>query len=209
MTPHRRVFRFPCYGPAGPDASGSRDARLFQTSFANAETKMPPAWSPRAFAVPRKIGVTDLPRKESVRVGWSRLRTQTARAGLHRALAAMAAGGWRCGSASTWSKYDSTRRNGPRGSARVRTLLALIDACKRNFHVAMSGPASRPSGLPERTDAPVKEETAVSPTRRQPPRSILASGKLRDLLVAAAGSKRWLAAMSGRKVISQLRTGVR
>jgi len=101
VTPHRRVFRFPCHGPSGPDASGSHDARLFRTSFANAETKMPPAWSPRAFAVPRKIGVTDLPGKESIRVWNAALRTQIARTGPHRALAAMASGGRRCGSVST------------------------------------------------------------------------------------------------------------
>lgn len=149
VTPHRRVFRSPCHGPMGPDASGSRDARLFRTSFANAETKMPPAWSPRAFAVPRKIGVTDLPWKESIRVGLPRLRTQTARTGPHRALAAMASGGRRCGSVSTWSKCGSTQRNGPRESARVRTLLALESVCKRNFFITTDGPVSRPGGIPE------------------------------------------------------------
>lgn len=56
-TAHCRLFR-----NGNPFALPRyRGARVCWTSFANAETKMPPAWSPRAFAVPRKIGVTDLP----------------------------------------------------------------------------------------------------------------------------------------------------
>lgn len=92
-TAYRRLFpdgdSLRCTAAAG----ASRCTRVWWTSFANAETKMPPAWNPRAFAVPRKIGVTDLPWKGPVSSG-QRLHTRTTRAGPHRAWAAMASGRW-------------------------------------------------------------------------------------------------------------------
>ena len=78
--PHRRVSASLATGQHGPGASGSRDARVFEKSFANARTKMPPAWNPRAFAVPRKIGATDLPWKSRSGQGCAFIREPRAQA---------------------------------------------------------------------------------------------------------------------------------
>ena len=58
-----RLRGFPCLGPACPDASGAQCVALIACadSFANAGNKNAPGcWNPRAFALPREIGVTDL-----------------------------------------------------------------------------------------------------------------------------------------------------
>jgi len=73
-------FRVPCHGPAWSGCLGIRDARVFLISFANAKTKMPPAWSPRAFAVPRKIGATDLPWRSRSGQGCAFIREPRAQA---------------------------------------------------------------------------------------------------------------------------------
>lgn len=52
-----------------PGCLGTARCTRVSISFANARTKMPPAWCPRAFAVPRKIGVTDLPEGSRSGVG--------------------------------------------------------------------------------------------------------------------------------------------
>ena len=105
-------------------------------SFANARTKMPPAWSPRAFAVPRKIGVTDLPWRS--RSGQEDAFMREPRAQPCIALARRWHGA--VGDVVAEGHGRSLKRwNGSHGSRRVRTLLASICSCKQFFDRATNG----------------------------------------------------------------------
>ena len=64
-----RFRGFPCLGPALSGCFGERDAiaiNLGKIPLRTPETKRPRVVNPRAFALPREIGVTDLRERRSV-----------------------------------------------------------------------------------------------------------------------------------------------
>lgn len=109
-TSHCRVERFPCLGPACPDASGSRDARVVSTPLRMPKRKCPRHGVRGHSRFLGRIGATDLPWRESVSGSEICLHVHGARTLRHRAYQAMALGGWRWSVCATWLKFKPWMR---------------------------------------------------------------------------------------------------
>lgn len=136
-------LRVPCHGPAWSGCLGIARCTRVSDVLCERQNENAPGMESEGIRRASEDRGDRSPVEEPVRSG-VRLHARTTRAGPHRAGAAMAWGGWRCGSA--WTCWFQSAGQGSRGSRRERTLLASMNCCKRNLLRATNGSAASPGG---------------------------------------------------------------